>query len=594
MSDPTSKEPADMSVNSQIEEHRQIILDGEAKGGASKFLAYARLSGPGWLQSAITLGGGSLANALYLGVLGGVAFMWLQPMAMMFGIVMMSAIAYITLSTGKRPLRSINQHISPILGWGWLAASMMANIVWSLPQFALAVAALRQNLLPGVLGAESGLSEFSGMLIAAVIVLALVITNVMIYISGGKGTKVFEIIMKVMVGTIVICFFGVVIQLSVAGQIDWGAIGAGLIPSFESLFTPAPTFAPYLDQLSEGGRQFWSDLIVGQQRDVMIGAAATAVGINMTFLLPYSMLRKGWNRDFRGMAIFDLSTGLFIPFMLATGCVVISAASQFHAQPAPGLVSEFNAQGEKVEPAANLVGPYKGLLAKRMLANMDSADRAAFEELSKDDQKAKLKEMGETGTEALPLEERTMAAMLVKRDAFNLAQTLEPLVGKKVANYVFGFGVLGMALNAATMLMLINGLCFCELRNRAPKGWTQRFGSLMVCVGVLGPFFWKGDAQMWLAVPTSVFAMVLLPIAYVVFALMMNNKTILGKDMPGGRKRIVWNVLMAGACTFAAIGSLWSLWSKLGWIGLVLFALFIVVVITTRKKVTPAPAPVIN
>jgi Mn2+/Fe2+ NRAMP family transporter len=579
-----------MSVNSQIEEHRQIILDGEAKGGASKFLAYARLSGPGWLQSAITLGGGSLANALYLGVLGGVAFMWLQPMAMMFGIVMMSAIAYITLSTGKRPLRSINQHISPILGWGWLAASMMANIVWSLPQFALAVAALRQNLLPGVLGAESGLSEFSGMLIAAVIVLVLVITNVMIYISGGKGTKVFEIIMKVMVGTIVICFFGVVIQLSVAGQIDWGAIGAGLIPSFESLFTPAPTFAPYLDQLSEGGRQFWSDLIVGQQRDVMIGAAATAVGINMTFLLPYSMLRKGWNRDFRGLAIFDLSTGLFIPFMLATGCVVISAASQFHAKAAPGLVSTMDANGAIVEPAQNLVGPYNKLLAERVKADMDDEALAALAELPEDQQKDRIAEKAAL----LPIEEQTMAAMLVKRDAFNLAQTLEPLVGKKVANYVFGFGVLGMALNAATMLMLINGLCFCELRNRAPKGWTQRVGSLMVCVGVLGPFFWKGEAQMWLAVPTSVFAMVLLPIAYVVFALLMNNKTILGKDMPTGGRRILWNVLMAGSCIFASIGSLWTLWSRFGWYGIGLFVLGIVIVVVTRKKVTPEPVPVVN
>jgi len=133
MSDSNSEKKTDMSVNPQIEEHRQILLDGAKKGKAGKFLAFARLSGPGWLQSAITLGGGSLANSLYLGVLGGFAFMWLQPMAMIFGIIMMSAIAYVTLSTGERPLRQINNNISPILGWGWLTASMMANLVWSLP-----------------------------------------------------------------------------------------------------------------------------------------------------------------------------------------------------------------------------------------------------------------------------------------------------------------------------------------------------------------------------------------------------------------------------------------------------------------------------
>lgn len=582
MSDPNSQKRTDMSVNQKIEEHRQIILDGEAKGKAGKFLAYARLSGPGWLQSAITLGGGSLANALYLGVLGGFAFMWLQPMAMIFGIVMMSAIAYVTLSTGDRPLRQINSSISPILGWGWLTASMMANLVWSLPQFALAVASLRQNLFPGLLGPEA-MPDFTGKLIAAVIVLVLVVTNVMIYISGGKGTKIFEYIMKFMVGSIVICFFGVVIRLSLADQIDWGSIFKGFIPSFESLFQPADTFAPYIAALGESGREFWTSLIVGQQRDVMIGAAATAVGINMTFLLPYSMLRKGWDRDFRGLSIFDLSTGLLIPFMLATSCVVIAAASQFHATPAAGFLGETDENGALVEPAPNLVGPYNSLLAKRLQADIGEEALVA---LSPEEVKAQAEE--------LPVKEKTMAAMLVKRDAFNLAATLEPLVGKGIAQYVFGFGVLGMALNAATMLMLINGLCWCELRNRAPKGMTQRVGSLMVCVGILGPFLWT-DAKMWLAVPTSVFAMVLLPIAYVVFALMMNNKTILGKDMPTGKRRIVWNVLMTGSIIFASIGSLWSLWSKLGFVGILLFVLFIIVVIATRgmakKPVSLTPDP---
>ncbi len=578
MSEPNAEQPTNMSVNPKIEEHRKIILDGKAKGTGGTFKAYIRLSGPGWLQSAITLGGGSLANALYLGVLGGFAFMWLQPMAMIFGIIMMSAIAYVTLSTGKRPLREINTHISPVLGWGWLVASMMANIVWSLPQFALAVAALRQNLLPGILGPEA-MPDMTGKLISAVIILTIVITNVMIYISGGRGTKIFETIMKVMVGMIVICFFGVVIRLTVAGEINWGAIASGFVPKFSTLFAPADTFTPYLEALGESGREFWSSMIVGQQRDVMIGAAATAVGINMTFLLPYSMLRKGWDRDFRGLSIFDLSTGLLIPFMLATGCVVISAASQFHAQPAPGFLGELDEKGALVEPAANQVGPYKDLLAERLKADIGEEAYAAL-----------TPEAVEAQAAALPLEERTMAAMLVKRDAFNLAASLEPLVGRTISHYVFGFGVLGMALNAATMLMLINGLCFCELCNKAPKGWTQRIGSLMVCVGVLGPFFWTGDAKLWLAVPTSVFAMVLLPIAYVVFALMMNNKTILGKDMPTGKGRIIWNVLMAGSCTFAAIGSLWSLWSKLGWLGLVLFAVFIAVVVVTRKMTILKPA----
>ena len=35
---------------------------------------------------------------------------------------------------------------NPVLGWGWLIASMMANLVWAMPQFSLGTAALQQNL----------------------------------------------------------------------------------------------------------------------------------------------------------------------------------------------------------------------------------------------------------------------------------------------------------------------------------------------------------------------------------------------------------------------------------------------------------------
>ena len=46
------------------------LADAEAKGGWTRLKAYSRLSGPGWLQSATTLGGGSLAGALFLVIIG--------------------------------------------------------------------------------------------------------------------------------------------------------------------------------------------------------------------------------------------------------------------------------------------------------------------------------------------------------------------------------------------------------------------------------------------------------------------------------------------------------------------------------------------
>ena len=128
----------------------EILSEARQKGGVQKFVIFAKLSGPGWLQGAITLGGGSLAGALYLGVIAGFGLLWLQPLAMICGIIMLSAIAYVTLSTETPPFGLVNKHLSPALGWAWLIATVMANVVWCMPQFNLARAAIQQNLLPAV------------------------------------------------------------------------------------------------------------------------------------------------------------------------------------------------------------------------------------------------------------------------------------------------------------------------------------------------------------------------------------------------------------------------------------------------------------
>ena len=143
-----------MSDKDQYQRELDVIEEVKDKGPAGKFLGYAKISGPGWLQGAITLGGGSLAGALYLGVIAGFGLMWLQPLAMICGIIMLSAIAYVTLSTEERPFGSINRNISPLLGWSWLIATIMANIVWTMPQFSLGTAAIQQNL--GILNGGNG------------------------------------------------------------------------------------------------------------------------------------------------------------------------------------------------------------------------------------------------------------------------------------------------------------------------------------------------------------------------------------------------------------------------------------------------------
>ena len=534
---------------SGVEQERAMLLDAEAKGGTAKLSVWLKLSGPGWLQSAITLGGGSLAGSLFLGMVAGYSMMWLQIMAMAFGVVMLGAIGYVTLSTGKRPFALINQHVNPVLGWSWALATLAANIVWCLPQFSLANAAVQQNLFPSLEGQ-------TGLICGVILCIAIGIT--MIYDSGGKGLKVYENSLRILVGLIVLSFFGVVVKLAFSGQLQFGAVFAGLIPDLSLLSQPAGTFNDALAATGEF-RSFWSDRIVSMQRDIMITAAATAVGINMTFLFPYSLLKKNWDRAFRGLSIFDLSTGMAIPFLVATGCVVIASANSFHAKPAPGLLGETGPDGQVVAADPGQMGQFESALVSRVVAEHPTE----FAGLKGDDRTKKAKTYFDTLSEG----DRRIAAMLVKRDAKHLAQALTPLTGPFVANIVFGFGVLGMALSTITILMLISGFTFCEVFGFPQSGMYHRIGCLLPAIGVLGPFVWSGKVAFWLAVPTSVFGMALLPIAYFTFFLLMNNRAVLGDDMPKGGSRIIWNLLMGIACGLATIGAGWSIWSKAGYYG---------------------------
>ncbi len=551
--------------NMRVERDREMILAAREKGRGAMLKTFVRLSGPGWLQSGITVGGVSFASSLYLGVLSGFTFLWLQPVAMMWGIVMLAAISYVTLSSGQRPLRAINQHVSPVLGWSWVLASMAANLVWSMPQFSLGSRALQQNLLPGIFGGgpDSLFQGDTARTVAVLLFLGVCIGVSMFYSLGGRGVRIFENVIRAIVSMIVLCFLAVVLKLTLKGAMDWGAAAKGLVPNLRMLFRPTEGLTPYLQAVAESGRPYWTELITSQQRGVIISAIAATVGINMTFMFPYSMLRRKWDKDFRGLAIFDLSTGLFIPFVLATGFVVMAASSQFHTRPAPGFVPTVEGGVVTETPAPNLVGSYQTLLRDRVTFEMG---KEAFVALSAQEQEQRIS--------ALPHADKLMAAMLVKRDNFNLANALAPLTGKPVAQYIFGLGVMGLGLSAATILMSINGLCFCEMLGKAPGGWTQRIGALMVSVGAIGAIFWRQPAP-WLAIATSAFCSVLLPIAYFTFLIMMNSRSLLGASMPTGGRRVLWNVLMVFATAAGTFVSLWSLWPRIGWWSLVLIGAFI-------------------
>jgi hypothetical protein len=122
-------------------------------------------------------------------------------------------------------------------------------------------------------------------------------------------------------------------------------------------------------------------------------------------------------------------------------------------------------------------------------------------------------------------------------------------LGPVVGMWVFGLGIVAMALSSITMQMLCSGFALCEMTGREPSGAMYRVGMMLPAIGVLGSVFW-GDISLWVAVPTNVVCGFLLPLAYVGFLILQRKRAYLGDDMPRGKAGAAW---MAGMLASTAV-----------------------------------------
>jgi len=452
---PPDDKPVQLPMVGEIDEQalaaESAFLDeATRKGLRARLGAYTKLSGPGWLQGAMTLGGGSAASSLLAGTIGGYRFLWVQPLAMITGIVMLMAIGHLTLSSRTRPFDGVSRFAHPLLAWLWALASLAASIVWCFPQFSLAESVFRD--IAGQLDFQTG-PAFTWTVSGLILILTLTIT--LNYGKNQKWIKYYELLLKLMVAVIILSFLAVVIVVDV----DWAAALKGFLPLPENLpHTP--------DEIG-----------------VVISAFATAVGINMTFLLPYSMLAKGWGKSHRGLAKFDLWTGLLIPYMVATGLIIIATAVTLHGH--------FDFESQK------------------------------------------------------------------RPGAVHLAVALEPLFGGKASHYVFGCGIIGMAVSTITLLMLVSGFivsALFESKSRTPFV----IGALLPSLGALAPVYW-GKLEFYMAVPTSNICYFMMPIAYMSFIICMNRKGLLGKETPTGGNRLAWNTAMFAVLAIVTYGGFYKI-----------------------------------
>ncbi len=292
-----------------------------------RWAGYFKLTGPGWVQSALTLGAGTAGSSIFAGAVFGYRLLWVQPVAMLLGVVMFAAIGHQLLLTQERPYEVFWKRLHPSVALFWGINVLLASIVWQFPQYSLGTEVLQDVF--SVLGADVPKA-----LIALVFLIGA--TAVCWSYGGGsrKGIRTFERTLKYVLLVMVFSFFLVVVKTG----IDWGEMLRGF-------------FTISIPKTKEG-------------MTIVLGQLGAAVGVNMTFLYPYMLLARGWGKEHRRLKNFDLGTSMFVPFVLATSFVVIACANTLYAR------------GIKVEgalDAARALEPLIGLTAGRVVFSLGVA-----------------------------------------------------------------------------------------------------------------------------------------------------------------------------------------------------------------------------
>ena len=288
----------------KIKQEEEVLIGLEKESFGKRMRGYFKLTGPAWMQSAMTLGAGSAAASVVAGAFFGYELLWVQPIAMFLGVFMMAALANITLTKGERGFEIVKRELHPSIAMFWAIATVVATIIWHFGQYALLGGAFWD--MANVAGIEnSGDSQtietvvrFAG----GFLILGINIALVWNYGGKSKGIKFYEGFLKWMIRLVVLAFLAVVVVQAFKMKVNWGAVVKG----FTTITIP------------EGGLL------------TILGAIGAAVGINMTFLYPYSILAKGWGKHHKGLARFDLFVSLFLPYVILTSLIIIGMASTVH------------------------------------------------------------------------------------------------------------------------------------------------------------------------------------------------------------------------------------------------------------------------
>lgn len=433
----------------------------DAKPFFPRTFGYLRHIGPGYMQSAMTLGGGTAFASIFAGAAFGYQLLWVAPLAMLLGIIVLSAVAHQTLSSDENPFQAMKKHAGSFYAYSFAIGGIASSIIWQFAQYALA-----SSMLVAV-AKSSGYEVSKGAM--GTLALAWCVAVALLYDSRPSLVRLYENLIKGMVWFIIACFGLVVIKTGIPHP---GDLLSGTVP-FR---------IPGVNKGVEG-------------MTLVVSGLAAAVGANMVFVYPYTLRKRGWGKAHRRLARVDLGFGMFIPYVIAASLMLIASASVYYYGDPELFV------GKKISPP-------------------------------------------------------DAAAILAAPDR------LGPVMGM----WVFGLGIVAMALSSITMQMLCSGFALCEMCGWEAKGPRYKLGMMLPAIGVLGSVFWS-DMSLWIAVPTNVVCGFLLPISYIAFVKMNRNRDYLGDDTPSGKTATLWTLGMC-ASILVLVGFLGTyVWNKVpGWI----------------------------
>jgi manganese transport protein len=251
-----------------------------------RLLGYFKLGGPGFMDAALTLGAGTLTAAMLSGATFGYKTLWLLWLSMGLGLFMMAAMArFTTRGYGIVPLQN-RYH-------GWVVGSLLTALVGT------AAVAVIFNFGQVSLGTHlmESLASYLGFSFPRKVnwIAYAAVTSWLTLSYGRKGRRGIRFVEWFMKGSIGVMLVAFGACLAVVG-VHWGRALEG-------------TLVPWLPPGGAG-------------LDLFVATSAAAIGVMDWFLFNYAGLARGWGKEHEPLARFDMTFGLFIPFILVNFLVI--------------------------------------------------------------------------------------------------------------------------------------------------------------------------------------------------------------------------------------------------------------------------------